>query len=300
MTAPRRVGLRRSYLFAPGNNAKLLGKVFDAGADAVVLDLEDAVPAAQKPEAREMVRAALAEREPGVSPGVFVRVNHPSTGWWKDDVAAVVAPALTGIRLPKVNGVQEVEKVADLLDEVEAAAGLERGSTPIVCTIESAVGVMNLERIARARRVVGFAYGASDLTRDLGAELVGDEIETLYVRSRLVLVSAALGLQPPIASVQTDLADSERLRATTRAARRLGFFGRSCIHPKQLPIVHEVFTPDPERVARARAVVQAYREHVAAGSGSFSMPDGQFVDEAIARQAEALVRLADSLDAERA
>jgi citrate lyase subunit beta/citryl-CoA lyase len=295
MTVPKRVQLRRSYLFAPGNNRKLLGKVFDAGADAVVLDLEDAVPPAEKPAAREMVRETLQERAPATSPGIFVRVNHPATDWWREDVRAVVGPWLTGIRLPKANAVQEVEKVADLLDEAEPAAGLERGATPLICTIESAVGVMNLERIARARRVVGFAYGASDLSRDLGAELVGDELETLYVRSRLVLVSAALGLQPPIASVQTDLADTDRLRSTTLAARRLGFFGRSCIHPKQLPIVHEVFTPDPERVERARAIVRAYREQVASGSGSFSMPDGQFVDEAIARQAEALVDLAESL-----
>jgi citrate lyase subunit beta/citryl-CoA lyase len=296
MTIRSRMKLRRSYLFAPGNNEKLLGRVFDAGADAVVLDLEDAVPPAEKPNARERVRETLAAREPDRGPGVFVRINHPSTEWCAEDVAAVTGPALTGVRIPKANAVEEVERVADLLDRAEARAGLERGTVPLICTIESAMGVMNLEKIARGRRVVGFAYGASDLTRDLGAELAGDELETLYVRSRMVVVSAALGLQPPIASVQTDLANEERLRSTTLAARRLGFFGRSCIHPKQLSIVHEVFTPDPDRVARAREIVRAYRERVAAGSGSFSMPDGQFVDEAIARQAEGLVELADSLN----
>jgi len=296
MTIRSRMKLRRSYLFAPGNNDKLLGKVFAAGADAVVLDLEDAVPAAEKPSAREKVREALAARDAAGGPGVFVRINHPSTEWCAEDVAAVIGPALAGVRIPKVNTLDEVERVADLLDRAESGAGLDRGTTPLICTIESAIGVMNLEKIARGRRVVGFAYGASDLTRDLGAELAGDELETLYARSRMVVVSAALGLQPPIASVQTDLAGDERLRSTTLAARRLGFFGRSCIHPKQLPIVHEVFTPDPGRVERAREIVRAYRGHVAAGSGSFSMPDGQFVDEAIARQAEALVDLADALD----
>lgn len=297
MTVRRNLKLRRSYLFAPGNNGKLLGKVFEAGADAVVLDLEDAVPPPEKPKARQMVADALARRGPSNhTPAAWVRINHPASSWWREDVEAVVGTALTGIRIPKVNTVNEVERVADALDGLEAERGLERGSVPLICTIESALGIMNLESIARGRRVVGFAYGASDLTRDLGAELAGDEIETLYVRSRLVLVSAAMGLQPPIASVQTDLADEDRLASTTHAARRLGFFGRSCIHPRQVPVVNEIFTPDAGRVAKAREIVASYREHVASGSGSFSMPDGQFVDEAIARQAEALVALADSLD----
>lgn len=296
MAARPRAKLRRSYLFAPGNNEKLLSKVFHAGADAVVLDLEDAVPASQKDTARERVREALARLDPTGSPAVFVRVNHPSTPWCEQDVAAVASPVLAGVRIPKANGIDDVERVAGLLDRNEPRAGVEPGSTPLVCTIESALGAMNLERIAGGRRVLGFAYGASDLSRDLGIEPSPDEVETLYVRSRMVTVSAAMGLQPPIASVQTDLADSQRLRATTLAARRLGFFGRSCIHPKQLPIVHEVFTPAPERVARAREIVQAYREHAAAGSGSFSLPDGQFVDEAVARQAEAIVQLAESLE----
>lgn len=297
MTVRKNLRLRRSYLFAPGNNAKLLDKVFGAGADAVVLDLEDAVPPGQKERAREMVAQTVGGRDASVDvPATWVRINHPGSEWWREDVQAVVARGLTGIRIPKVNTVNEVELVADALDGAEIDRGLERGSIPLVCTIESALGVMNLESIARGRRVIGFAYGASDLTRDLGAELAGDELETLYIRSRLVLVSAARGLQPPIASVQTDLADEQRLEQTTLAARRLGFFGRSCIHPRQVPIINEVFTPDPRRVANAREIVAQYREHVASGSGSFSMPDGQFVDEAIARQAEALVALADSLD----
>ena len=133
---------------------------------------------------------------------------------------------------------------------------------------------MAAESIARAPRVGGFAYGSTDLARDLGAEPGPEETETLFARSRLVLASRVAGVRPPIASVQTDLADEERLRATTLAARRMGFFGRSCIHPKQLAVIHEVFTPDPRRVALAREIVESYRQALEAGSAAFTLPSG--------------------------
>lgn len=295
MSPAPRGSMRRSYLFAPGNHAKLLAKVFGAGADAVVLDLEDAVPPAEKDRAREVVRETLEHRGETLAPATYVRINHVSTPWWRDDVFAAVVPGIAGLRIPKVESALEARKVARAVAEAERANGVAPGSVLLTGTIESAAGVLAAAEIAKADRVEALCFGATDLARDMGAEPGRDEIETLYARSHLVLVSRAAGIRPPIASVQIDLKDEERLLETTRAARRLGFFGRSCIHPKQLPVIHRVFTPSAESVARAREIVRAYERAKAAGSGAFTMPDGGFVDEAIARQAEDLVALADAL-----
>ena len=140
----------RSHLYAPGNNAKLVGKVFDAGADAVVLDLEDAVPPAEKEKAREMVAAAVSERAGQPSPATFVRINHPSTALAESDIMAVVRSGLDGIRAPKIETAAEVGRLVRWVNAAEEANGAGPGSTAVICTIESATGVWNAAEIAAA------------------------------------------------------------------------------------------------------------------------------------------------------
>lgn len=290
------VAPRRSYLFAPGNSEKLLGRVFDAVADAVVLDLEDAVPESEKATARAMVSAAVSRggRPDGEGPDVWVRVNG-ADGAWREDVAAVVRPGLLGVRLPKASRVEEVVALHHALSDAEHQQGLPPGGIAVALTIESAAGVANARALARGPRVRHLCFGATDLARDLGVEPGPDEIELLLAKQELVIASRAAGIDPPVASVYTDLADVGGLTRTTLLARRLGFFGRSCIHPKQLPVVHDAFAPDAAAIDAALRVRAAWASALASGSASTTTADGRFVDLAVARRAEATLGLAKAL-----
>lgn len=291
---PTPVALCRAHLFAPGSNARLLAKVFDAGADAVVLDLEDAVAPAAKDAARQLTADALSARPDGARPLVAVRINGLDSPWWQDDLDAVVHPAVSVIRLPKAESAAQLVQLDARLRHLEARRRLQPMGIAVVATIESAAGVLAAEAIGRAPRVRGFTFGAADFTRDIAADPAADEA-TLYARQRMVLVSRALGLDPPIASVYTAVRDLDGLRRTTEEARALGFFGRSCIHPDQVPVIQNVFTPSAAAVDAARAVLAAWEDALSRGQAALTMPDGQFVDEAVARRARAVLALAASI-----
>jgi citrate lyase subunit beta/citryl-CoA lyase len=287
--------LCRSHLFAPGSHERVLGKVFDAGADAVVLDLEDAVAPGAKAGARRLVAAALETRAGRRGPQVAVRINGLDTAWWRDDLDAVVRPGLHLVRIPKAESATQIEAVDRALTALEAERGLTEGGIGLVATIETAAGIMAAADLARAPRVVGFTFGAADFVRDIGADPASADLATLYARQHLVLVSRAARLEPPVAPVYTQVKDLDGLRRTTAEARAIGFFGRSCIHPSQVPVVNEAFTPRPEDVEAARTLLQAWTDGLARGVAAFTLDDGQFVDEAVARRARALVALADAL-----
>jgi citrate lyase subunit beta/citryl-CoA lyase len=260
----------RSYLFAPGHNEKLLTKVFDAGADAIMLDLEDAVPPEHKETARRLVAEVLVDHP------AWVRVNAARTDWCEADLKAVGAVAY-GIRIPKAESPDDVRWV------VERAPG-----KPIICAIESARGVLAAYDIASVPGVRHLAMGGVDLQKDLHAE--SGNLQTLYVRSHLVVASRAAGLEPPIDSVYPRLDDEAGLREQAEFARSLGFFGKSAIHPKQLPILHEVFTPGEDEVAWAREVLEAFD---AAGGAALQLPSGEFVDLPVAERARRVLELAE-------
>jgi citrate lyase subunit beta / citryl-CoA lyase len=288
----------RSWLYAPGNNPRLLEKVFGAGSDAVILDLEDAVPPGEKARARDLVIDAVRGRAGQPGPAVFVRINHPESGLAEADVATVVQPGLDGLRVPKVEDAETVRRVEGWLVAAEQRAGLPAGSMALVCNVESAAGVWRALEIAEASpRVKALAFGAADFVRDVAARVGPDGLETLYARSRLVLVARVAGIRPPVDSVYTRLDDEEGLERTTRQGRDLGFFGRSAIHPRQVAAINRVYTPSEEEVGRAREVVTAAASAEAGGSGALRLPSGDFVDVAIVRRAEAVLRLADALGA---
>jgi citrate lyase subunit beta/citryl-CoA lyase len=286
----------RSHLFAPGSNERVLGKVFDAGADAVVLDLEDAVAPDAKADARRLVAGVLATRVGRPSPRVAVRINGVDTAWWHDDLDAVVMAGLHVIRVPKAESAGQIRAVDEVLAKLEAERNLPAGGIGLVATIETAAGVMAAADIAGAPRIQAFTFGAADFVRDIGADPASADLATLYARQHLVLVSRAAGIEAPVAPVYTQVKDLDGLRRTTAEARAIGFFGRSCIHPSQVAVINEVFTPRPEEAATARAVLAAWRDALARGTAAFMMPDGQFVDEAVARRARAVVALADALE----
>lgn len=285
--------LLRSYLFAPGNNESLLDKVFRAGADAVVLDLEDAVPESEKERARACVRAALGHlgdrRGERRGPPVFVRINSLASAHWRLDVGAAVGPGVAGIRVPKAESLESLCRLSDAIAERERATGLALGSIGVVATIESARGITRVDEIARGPRVMGFTFGAADFCADVGAD-AGDGASTLHARSMIVAVSRARRLPAPVAAVFTRLDDDTALFEDSRRQGALGFFGRSAIHPRQVPVIHRAFDPTAEEAASARETIRAYEAALGAGSGA-TRAGSLFVDAAMVRKARALVEL---------
>jgi len=262
--------MHRSYLFAPGHNQKLLAKVFHAGADAVILDLEDAVPPQAKHAARRLVAQALSHHP------AWVRVNPARTDSCRADLDAVAEHAI-GIRIPKTESTADVEWVTD-----RVPAG-----TPLICAIESARGVLAAPSIAAVPGVRHLAMGGVDLQRDLNAG--NGNLQTLHVRSHLVLASRAAGIAPPIDSVYPHLHDPAGLRDQAQFAHSLGFHGKSAIHPNQLDILHQVFSPSEEQISWAQAVLAAFD---AAGGDPLRLPSGEFVDLPVADRARRLLEYA--------
>ncbi len=290
-----RSGLARSYLFAPGNQPDLLSKVFSAGADAVVLDLEDAVPVDQKQRARELVRRALENRSNSTGPAAWVRINSLRGPEWQRDLEVIVGPGLEGVRVPKVDSPSELDSLAEALSEIEADSGLESGSIRVTCTIESAKGLLAASELALHQQVDRIAFGSTDFMADIGADPTAESMATLWARSSLVVICRAAGLIPPIAPVWTRLEDLEGLRKNSLECRQLGLFGRTCIHPKQISTIHEAFTPTAEEVAQARSAVEAWEDTARARDGVAVTEDGRFVDPAVLRHARAVLELATAL-----
>ncbi len=256
----------RSWLFAPGHNEKLLRLVFDAGADVVLLDLEDAVPPDLKDRARAMVAEAAASRP------CWVRVNRARTETCGRDLDALAGSVL-GLRIPKV------ESAADVAWVAERAPG-----APLDCSIESARGVLAAFDVASSPACAFLSYGGLDLAADLGIA-PGDE-ETLFARSYLVIAARGAGKPPPSDGVYPLLEDDSGLRRAAESGRRLGFFGKSAIHPRQLPIIHEVFAPTPEELAWAKRVLAAFDE---SGGAATRTADGEFVDLPVAERARRIL-----------
>jgi citrate lyase subunit beta/citryl-CoA lyase len=285
------VPLHRSYLYAPGTRPDLMRKALRAGADAVVLDLEDAVVPARRPEAREAISALLAEVVgDGGAPSVMVRVARGAEGYLAEDLEAAVRPGLHGLRLPKAESVAEIRAVADRVDELERERGMPSGGVRLDVTVETARGALGIgDLLLASPRVVRAGLGAADLLADLGAE-GDDDLATLHVRSHLVLVSRAVGAAPPIDSVHTAIDDDEGLLRSARRARALGFLGKSVIHPRQIGPVHVAFTPSEAELEAARGILAAHAEADAEGSAALVV-DGRFVDPAIVARARATLRI---------
>lgn len=262
------MGPHRSYLYVAGHRSDHIDKAYAGEVDAVVLELEDGVAPSKKEAARRNVAEFLTSTPPKPT---YVRVNQLATGLLLDDLTAVAGTDLDGIRLPKTESARDVQFVATLLDELGSAA-------TITALLETAAAVESVAEIARAHpRLASVGLGEQDLQADVGA--MGDDA-LLYARSRVVFASRAAGLQAPTQSVYPAIRDLDGLRADCLRARRLGYFGRSAVHPTQVPIINEAYTPTAEEVAEAEAMEQQLAAAVDAGEGGLKLPDGRFVDRA--------------------
>jgi citrate lyase subunit beta/citryl-CoA lyase len=259
----------RSYLFVPGNRPDRFGKAVASGADAVIIDLEDAVPAAEKVSARATAAGWLSPSRP-----VLVRVNAFGTEWFGDDVEICRQPGVAGVMLPKAEHAAQIEAIRERL-----GAGI-----PILPIVETALGVWNVATLARTPPVERLVFGALDLAVDL--QISGDEGLAVF-RAQVVLVSRVAGLQPPIDTPTTTFSDVEVVRSDAARARRLGFGGKLCIHPAQVEAVREAFAPTQAEMEWARQVLAAD----AASAGSATAIAGEMVDRPVVARAKSILGL---------
>jgi citrate lyase subunit beta / citryl-CoA lyase len=280
----------RALLFAPGSEPRKLAKVGSFGADAIVLDLEDAVAEEEKSTARTLVRDALATYSPHTP--TLVRVNGPNTGRLVDDVRSVVCGELDGILLPKVEDCESLAVVDGILAEEERARGLEVGGIRLLALIETARGVASCDEIlgSAPARLVTAVFGLGDFSTDIGVDLTPEGTELLYARSRIVVAARAAGLARPVDGPYFDLADTDGLLADSIRSRRLGFQGRVTVYPPQVEPTQRAYSwlPDDE-VERARTVVDAFEQAEREGLASISV-DGQFIDYPVYERAREKLR----------
>lgn len=281
----------RTFLFAPGNHPRRVEKAFTLGADAVILDLEDAVANAEKIATRKTVIEALSK--PRTSLG-YIRVNAIGTQWCFGDLQAVIGPWLDGIVLPKVEHAADLRAIDWVITNLERERGLPPGKIDLMPIIETAAGFSRLDRILAGRhlkdypgpwRVRRISFGAGDFTNDVGMTWTPEEAELSEMRARMILASRSAGLEPPIDTVWIHLKEHEWYRKSVERSLRMGFQGRLCIHPDQIAVTNDIFTPTEAELAKAERIVAAFKQAEAQGSAAIQV-DGVFVDYPIVYRAQ--------------
>ena len=287
-------GLFRTFMFAPGNHPRRVEKVFELGADAVILDLEDAVATEEKIGARAPIVAAL--QKPRKSAG-YVRVNAYNTDFCYGDALAVVGPWLDGIILPMVESADQLRSFEWYLSNLEREQGMPVGSVDLIPIIETGKGLSALSDIARSgTRVRRMAFGAGDYTLDMGMTWSLEEWELESARAQMVLESRAAGLAAPIDTVWIHIKDIENLTRSATRVKAMGFQGKMCIYPPQVDAVNSVFAPTKEEVAHASRVVDAFEAAEKEGLASIQL-DGYFIDYPIVYKARRQLELRALIDA---
>ncbi|KQL48432.1 hypothetical protein AN963_01055 [Brevibacillus choshinensis] len=282
-----------TWIFVPGSDPKKLEKVEQLLSDAVIFDLEDAVPAQEKALARRLVKEELQHVPRQGTPARYVRVNAVDTPFFEQDVKGIDGVGLRGVVLPKAEDVQSVARLDALLDQLPGTEnGVDGGQdrrVEIVPLIESARGLFHAYEIARAsKRIKRLMFGSIDFALDIQAELTPEGQELLYARSQLVVVSRAAGIGAPIDAVFPNFRDKDGLIRETQRAKQLGFQGKLLIHPCQIGPVREVFIPSREEIVEAELIVASYQEALAAGIGSIQVR-GRMVDAPVYERAKRVV-----------
>lgn len=272
--------LRRSFLFVPGSEERKLAKAPSLGADALILDLEDAVAPARKVDARAQVRAFLQAQDSPASEWL-IRLNGFATPYFEADLEAGVRAGPDALVIPKVDSPEVVHLVDAHLTEAEHASALPPGSLRLFALIESARGILNAYAIATATpRLLGVMLGHVDLSANLGIRAGrADEGIVHHARCQLVLAARAAGVDA-VDTIYLNIQDHEGLRAEAAQAAALGFVGKLAIHPAQLPIIHEAFTPSAERVRRAERILDTWRQAEAEGRGVCTL-DGDLIERPV-------------------
>jgi len=297
MTSPAKK-MHRTLLFAPGSRIELLTKAQLGAADAMIFDLEDSVPLNAKEEARKNVQQVLAL---GLKKPMYLRISNPRAGDYLADLGVLHNQSLVnvaGVALPKADDAQDIETVSKALQDIELKAGVAVGSLSILPMIETCLGLRNSFDIAKSsKRVSGMALASAeegDFMVDLGGRWTPRNLALTYPRSKLVVDSRAAGIEWIVDGVFMNLKDTQLLREECLIARELGFVGKMAIHPTQVDVMHEVFSPSAQEIEYARGLIAAFREGEARGVGAVKY-QGMMVDYANVRLAERTLALVESL-----
>lgn len=283
---------RRAILYVPGSNREMIEAAASSGVDSICLDLQNGLPNSQKEDSRTIVADALKNIDFGRSERL-VRINEIDSGLAEGDLASVLPGLPNGIVIPNVRNSAQIHWVSRQLESIENANYWPENSMVLLAMIESAQAVINLPQICTANsRLVSLLFDADDMAADIGAARTISSTEMIYARSSIVMHSAAYGLQP-IDMVSINFGDLRTLRREARQGSELGFVGKQIVHLNQVQTVQEAFTPDPDMVAVAQRIVEAFKKHQEQGKDLFEL-DGNVVDRRVVRAAERILKRARS------
>jgi len=284
------LSLRRSLLYVPGNMPSMLQNIPVFNCDTVFIDLEDAVPLNEKDAARSLVTKFVASYK-NRNKEVFIRINALDTEWGYDDLLSVLPSLPDGIRLPKADTPEIVERLDTMLTEMEETLSLEIGTFKIIPSIESAMGVINSIKIARcSSRVIALAFGAEDFTASMEIERTKTGDELFSARTRVLWAAKAAGIQA-IDTIFADVADMESFRTEVELIKRLGFSGKSLVNPRQVDVVHDVFAPKLEEIEYAQQVIEAIIRAREMGTGVIAL-NGKMIDAPVVKRAARVIKTA--------
>ena len=274
---------RRALLYMPGDNWKMITKSVTLGVDSICMDMEDGTAVNKKAEARATIAKALQELDFGASEKL-ARINSVGSGWEKDDIEAVLPHHPDGIVIPKVESFEQVEWASRIIEDAELKYGWKVNSIRILIGVETAKGILNLKEIATHPRLDAIIFGGEDFAASIEAVRTRDAIELLYARQAVIVACAAFDLQP-IDIVTIDYKDLEALKVEAEFGARLGFSGKQIIHPNQVPVVQEAFTPSAEAISYARRIVETFEASQKEGKGAYSL-DGKMIDMPLLKNAQ--------------
>jgi len=287
------LGPLRTALFVPGNRPDRVDKAVKTNADAVIIDLEDAVVLTEKEASRSKVRDKILEH---AERKIIVRVNSLDSPFFQGDLTEVITGNLACLMVPKVESAAHVREINENLLKVEKEKGIVQGSVSIIPLIESAEAVQNIFQIATEKtepsRIYCVAFGSADYTLDMGIEITREGAELSYPRSRIAVASRAARIEPPLDTpFMMDLKDMEALKVDAGRAKQLGFQGKLCIHPNQIEPCHAIFSPTKEEILYAEKVVRVFEEAEKEGSAAILL-DGKFIDYPVVERARRILKAA--------
>ena len=275
---------RRALLYMPGDDRRKIEKATTLGVDCVCMDMEDGVAITHKTEARAVIAQAMKDLDFGDSE-CCIRINSVGSGFEKYDLAAAVATNPDAVVVPKIETAGQVRMMSEYIETYEHSSKMERGSIRLLVGVETAKGILNLKEIAEAdRRLDAIIFGAEDYAASVGATRTRDATEVLYARSAVITACAANDLQA-IDMVYIDFRDAEGLRLEAEQGARLGFSGKQIIHPNQVAVVQEAFTPSEAAIEYAQRLVNTFTASQREGKGAFAL-DGKMIDMPLLKNAQ--------------
>lgn len=286
--------LRRTMLFVPGNNPGAVRDAYLYKPDSVMFDLEDAIAITEKDSARFLLYNMIKKFKPlYVKAGIetVVRINALDTEFGVADIEAMVKAGIEVIRIPKTDTPEDVYEVEKHIERVEREIGVEVGTTKIIVAIESPLGALNALAIAKSSpRLIGMALGGEDYVTNLKTTRSAEGTELFMGRAMIVMAARSAGIAA-LDVVFSDINNDEGLIAETQKIKQMGFDGKSLIHPKQIDIIHKVYTPDEKNIKKSLRIINATKKAIAEGRGVFTV-DGKMVDKPIIERAQHVLNLA--------